>query len=209
MITEGVGMKPPAQIQVKMTANDLYVLRQEAIKRSAYRGYKAREDAWGRGIKSTVVHPGIGELTREVRPIFAGCLGEYAVQSYVEARFPGRCPMDLRMHRCGDYGIDLQCFGVRMQVKTRQRSEHRNLVRRTNRRGSSMKIASHVFCFCEWTGMAQVYILGWCWRDAVLAKPLVPSVGEWLNAEIPDAELLPMSRLRDELEAWQEARKWH
>lgn len=59
----------------------------------------------------------------------------------------------------------------------------------------------------EWNLQSHVYILGWCWADFVKTKPLVASVGTWKNADVLDDELLPMSRLSDEIEAWKEARR--
>ena len=208
MLTEGIGIKPPQHVRVFMTLNELVVMQQEAIKRADHRAYRSRRDQWGAGIKTGINLPHIGDLSRDLRPIFAGCLGEYAVKSHLENRFHGRVEHDMRLLKYGDFGIDLSCFGLKMQVKTRQNEKPINLVRRTNNRGTVSTIPAHAFCFCEWQGSANVYLVGWCWSETVKSKPLVSSVGSWKNAEIPDSDLMPMCRLKDELEAWQEARQW-
>lgn len=208
MITEGIGQKAPQQVCVKMTLNEQIVVRDLAIQRAEHRGYKVRRDQWGQGLKSSMMIPSLGELPQDLRPIYVGSLGEYAVQRHLEARFPGRLPIDWRLTKYGDFGIDLQCFGLTMQIKTRQDTNPLNRFRRTNRRGLVSTIPSHVTCFCEWNLASNIYIIGWCWRETILAKPLVDGVGDWKNAELADCELLPMCRLKDELEAWQEARKW-
>lgn len=100
----------------------------------------------------------------------------------------------------------LKAFGLTMQVKTRQRNSRENLVR-VNASAS----ASRAFCFVEWLmePMSQVNLLGWCWTTNVVARTPTPSFnGRWNNYVVPDAELLPMNRLADELEAWKAAQSW-
>lgn len=209
MITEGIGQKSPQQIQISMTLHEQLVTFETAKQRAEHRGYRVRRDQWGQGLKSSLTIPGIGELSRDLRPIYSGSLGEYAVYRYLECRFPGKIEIDWRLTRYGDFGIDLQSFGLKMQVKTRQDTNPINRYRRTNKRGATLPIPSHVCCFCEWNLTSQVYLVGWCWRETIERKPLVNGVGDWKNAELHDTELLPMCRLRDELETWRAARQWH
>lgn len=202
MLVEGVGVVAPQKVSFVLTEAELFALFGCAKDRARHRDYGSRDDKWGRGIKGGLTVGGIGELSQQERPIFIGLLGEYATQQYIDRRFPtAKCVVDTSLLESGDFGVDLQAFGLKMQIKTRQGSSGANLVRRTNNRGKELPIKPHAFVFAEWNGGLTVYLVGWTWARAVREKDLVESVGEWKNASITDSELLPMSRLAHQLNA--------
>lgn len=209
MIVEGVGPKAPMQIQVRLTRNELIAVKDIAIERAAFRQYRGRCDTWGRGIKDEIEIAGVGTLPRDVRPIFAGTLGEYAVKSWLQSRVSGTVELDLSLKQTGDYGVDLQAYGLTMQVKTRQNMERVNLIRHTTERGYRLTWPWVAACFCEWTsGGSVVYLVGWQWKSAIEQMPLEIGVaGGWLNVEVRDESLLPFARLAHELDTWRYARQ--
>lgn len=207
MITEGIGKNAPQPVPVVMTNDELRCIYTIACQRAEHRAYKSRGDAWGQGIKSGMELPGVGTLDSATRPIYVGTCGEYAVQRYVDGRFPlgHGCKVDSSLTVQGDFGIDLTAYGCKMQVKTRQDSGGLTLFKRANGEGRRLSVPSHACVFCEWTAepLSTTYLLGWQWSSWIVDRPLVRSQrGDWFNAEIHDADLLPMSRLRDILDAW-------
>lgn len=205
MNTEGVGITAPRLVPVVLTMAELSCLYKSAYERAEHRGYKARADKWGQGIKGVIEINGIGILTKDVRPIFVGLLGEYGVQRYVQQRFRGQALVDLRLLKHGDFGIDLTAYGMKIQVKTRQSHVKHTLYKRANRNGYRFSIPSQTCVFCEWNGGSTVNLLGWQWSKEIESMPLVQSdYGDWWNAVVDDSQLLPMCRMRDELEAWRE-----
>lgn len=212
MITEGIGQVAPQQVPIRMTQNELFNVYHLSKERADFRQYKNRNNAWSQGCKGSMMIPGIGELTPDVRPIFVGTLGEYAAKRYLNSgRFNCRVELDTSLNQAGDYGVDLQSNGLKIQVKTRQSEQFSTLVKRTSY-GRLLSIPVHAFLFCEWTGGSVVSLLGWCPGDVVGKKPLVDSFNcQWHNAVIDDVDLKPIDRLKDEIEAWklawQEANK--
>lgn len=206
MLAEGIGIKPPQKLQVRVTEQELRMVLLESERRAEFRGYRAKSDQWSNGLKPDLTVAGLGPIPRDVRPIFVGYLGEYAVSRWLSARISGKVHVDTRLRKAGDFGIDLAKFGLTMQIKTRQSLEPVSLVKRTSRAGGVLSIPSHAHCFCEWTGGSTIYLCGWIWSKDIASMPLVQSpVGAWMNAEVHDTQLLPMSSLVAELEAWRSA----
>jgi hypothetical protein len=192
MQVEGIGKVPPAPVQVRTALNRLRWLRDEADKRNAYRGYTRRTDAWGRGFIRN--------------PALVGLMGEHCSCEYLTRRgFP--CFVDIVLRPYGDDGRDLEVCGLVLQVKTRRKGiARRSLVKRGDGRGRIVPLACDVFVFAQWDETAPddvPQLLGWIWaRDArsygVFERSPVSYADHW-NLRIPDALLLPMSRLVDEL----------
>lgn len=205
MITEGIGQHAPMKVRVPLgyqATRQCFLLAQE---RSQHRGYSGG-NAWQQGIKQSDREiPGYGVLQRAEVPIFVGIMGEYAAQQYLLSRIPGNVGFDTTLNDTGDFGVDLKAFGLTMQVKTRQRDSGENLVK-DNRYAK----AASACVFAEWTGepVASVFLLGWLWTAEVVNRDTVPGARDWNNFAVPDSELLPMSRLGDELEAWKARATW-
>ena len=202
MNAEGIGITSPSPVKFVMSEPDMQLLHTESLKRAEYRGYRARQGTWEQGLLGDSYVDGIGTLRKDVRPIFAGLLGEYATALLVNRRFPGAAKVDLRLRKGGDFGIDLQVFGLTLQVKTRQNSESHNLVKRINERGALLRIPARGCVFCEWTGGQIVSVLGWCWtKDIEWRETEQSSLGSWRNIVVRDCDLLPARRLIDDLSA--------
>lgn len=208
MLTEGIGIVAPQKVRITLTSAEQRVLFDAAKERASYRQYASRNDRWGRGISGTKRIAGLGELSQQERPIFAGLLGEYAAQRYINGRFSGRCSIDIELRESGDFGVDLQPFGMKIDVKTRESEFGPNRVRRTNNSGAMLRLAPHIFLFAQWVESSSVYLLGWQWTNYLADKPLVKSAGAWMNVVLDDIELRPMCSLRSELSAWEAARQW-
>jgi hypothetical protein len=201
MITEGIGQHAPAAVRVKLSGETILACYRLAQERATHRNYSGRSDAWGQGIKAARELPLLGMVSQDVLPILVGIVGEYAVKCELVNKLAG-----VTLNATGDFGVDLKAFGLTMQVKTRQRDSGENLVR-----VNAAATAARAFCFVEWLmePMSQVNLLGWCWTTNVVARTPTPSFnGKWKNYVVPDAELLPMNRLADELEAWKAAQSW-
>lgn len=206
MIVEGVGSKAPQQIQVKLSRHEMLTVLDVAKQRAEFRQYKARADLWGQGIKDGIEVDGLGIIERDVRPIFCGTLGEYAIQRWLTSRLAGCVELDTELRQHGDYGVDLKAYGLSMQVKTRQNNERVSLIRHTTENGRRIPCPWYAACFCEWTGGSVIYLVGWQWRSFI--EKIVPTYGRaggWMNVEVLDEQTLPMQRLASELETWRYA----
>lgn len=194
MIEEGRGKVAPRRVSVPLSRADLLVCADIAKARAQYRQYSSG-GAWQRGLLDATAIEGVGMLTREQMSVFVGSVGEYAVSASL-AKTIGECGIDCELRKQGDFGVDLKPFGMSIQIKTRRRQKDHSLVRvGTNR--------AIVACFAEWTGGDVVDVLGWEWTPAIeQMQREVSAFGEWVNIVVYDADLLPMSRLRSELETW-------
>lgn len=205
MNAEGIGIKAPSPHKVILTDHDMRCIVHEAKKRAAAK-YANATDRWSCGQKPPIHIRNVGKITSTERPIVAGLLGEHVVSRLIKKRHgSGVAALDLAIRRYGDGGIDLQAFGERIQVKTRQSPKHGNLVRRVCHSGFVVPINASYFVFCEWSGSMSVSILGCISAALVLELPLVPGVsGHWQNAVVDDRLLEPFGRLLDNIAARKE-----
>jgi hypothetical protein len=197
MWTEGVGRKPPAPVVVRLESSDVRILVENARERARLRKY-AGNDPWKRGIIQKPLDV-FGEIVApDVRPIVVGDFGEWAAAKYLGGT------IDLVLRKSGDGGTDLVIHGFPMQIKLTQRRDGLNLVRVSDHRGRKVEFTARVHVFCDWDESQpdRVRLRGWMWTDDL--RPLRVSTsrfGKWRNVS-PDADLLlPMARLKDELEA--------
>lgn len=198
MWIEGEGKRPPVPVRIRMSGGDMRVLLLEAQKRARHRGYESKATTWENGICDSIEIDGVGRLTKAVRPIFAGLIGECGVSRAVGGS------IDFLLLDGGDDGRDLVIHGLGIQVKLCQKSCGANLVRCRNERGYSKPITARVHVFCEWdkSDVRTVGVRGWVWSKDMVALPEVKSaVGSWWNFDVPNEMLLPVSQLKDELEA--------
>src|SRR4051812_40390753 len=107
MITEGLGMMPPAPKKVPLSEGDLRVAYLESIKRAEHRGYSAMPTKWQKGLLDESLEiSGVGRVLRGVRPIFAGTIAEIAVGRIIGS------PVDFSLRAKGDDGIDFVKHGL-------------------------------------------------------------------------------------------------
>lgn len=201
MIVEGVGKQKPSSSLVVLSRDDLRILKVHAEDQARHRGYQDRSDMWGNGIASAIVDPVVGELSRAVRPIYCGLLGEAALGRLIERRTGVAARSDLTLHG-GDKGVDLTAAGLTIQVKTRQTFVERSLVR-VGYIGNArvLKSPCRVYAFCHWAGGHRVYVLGWIWQVDMYGMSVVDGAGNWENVLVKDEDLLPVSRLMSEIKA--------
>lgn len=167
MILEGVGRTAPAPKTLVLNDGELRQLHGEAKRRAAHRDYKNSGTTWGQGLLGDIVIPNVGSLTKDERPIFAGLLGEYALATVINAKFPGAAVVDLSLRALGDFGVDLRPFGLTIDAKTRQREGDLHFVRRGTEKGRWLELTAKAFAFCEWAGFKSVKVCGWCWRAVI------------------------------------------
>jgi hypothetical protein len=204
---EGIGQKPPAPHDIKLTSGDLHILIKEAITRCEYRGYGNQSDAWGRGHVDGVSIPGVGCVPRHAAPIAAGLVGEYATCWLIDKRCGTKCLPDFKLRLNGDGGTDLSPYGMRLDVKTRTSDYGTFLVRAFNDHGKKVNHNCAAFVFATWRQSVIVTIHGWITCDSAICCPVVDARrGEHTNHEIQPHDLLPMSRLFDEIES---RKLWH
>jgi hypothetical protein len=201
--TEGRGIVAPAPIVIKLRHDELLIIKERAVRQAMERDYRNRRDAWGTGLTGPRRPPNAQDLRDDQYPGYVGLVGEYALCSYINPRV-GKplVSLDLRPRRCGDYGIDVTANGLTIQIKTRQKQDQPNLVRATNWRGEFLPFTSkiHVFCLYFREEMDRPRLLGWIWTREIAGRPLVDARrGNHKNFEIPDQDLLPMTRLIQEI----------
>lgn len=202
MMVEGVGKRAPAIVRVVMPSGAMRLLLSEAKRRAEFRGYRKQNSAWKAGLLPPVVLPNIGSVSQDVRPIFAGILGEEACIASLSKHLGKDFPADTDLRPGGDGGVDFAYCGLTLQIKTTQSIVGGNLVRVRNWRGSLVPFAAHACVFCEWTGLAAVGIRGWCWWRDVKSLPQVKARrGNHMNIEIPSNELRPWRSLCMEYQA--------
>lgn len=205
MIVEGIGKKAPTPVGIQIMNHEMLAILEESKRQAEYREYR-KGGAWAQGIKGDLVLPGVGLLTRDVRPIFCGRLGEYGVVRYVNGRLDDEAvSLDFVLRKRGDGDIDLKAFGLTIQVKTREGERRDSLVRRIDERGRTLRLTAQAFVFCEWGGSDYVQLLGWSWmKDFAGQQPIPSPVGRWQNIAVEDADLSPMRSLVDNLSARRE-----
>lgn len=207
MLTEGKGHVAPASVSFKVSRSAFRLLLSEAEKRDSFRSYKKRNDAWGQGLKDSIEVPGVGMVSKSVRSILCGMLGEYAVSETINRRFGRKeCELDFTLQTQGDGGKDLTACGRSIQVKTRQRKSRESLVDRVRYKKNRKRIIaadSSLYIFCQWDPAKnpyQVEILGWVFRETLKTMPFKKSRrGDWFNTVVSDSVLEPFNRLIIEL----------
>ena len=198
MLTEGIGIKPPAPVAVVLTDGNMRLIAAEAKRQAEARNYNGRSDSWGKGFGISMVVGGVALQSSE-SPIFVGKIGEYATAHILTRRLGVRIEPSAEVLTGGDGGADLIVVGKVLQIKTR-RSVPVSLIRVRDDRGFSVFHKCDAFVFCSWDGVRTVRILGWLKSGDVLSKQEVNArCGDHKNVEVHDSELLPFSRLVDEL----------
>jgi hypothetical protein len=206
MMTEGVGDVAPRPVKIVLPDYALQALLVEAASRAEYRQYRKQKDEWSQGLQGDVVIHNVGALRRDVRPIFVGMIGEYAVCEFINSREPSaRVSVDLLQKVRGDFGVDVAAFGIQMQVKTRQTAEHGNLIRIIDEHGNRKSLNAKAFVFCQWSGDKVCELLGWAWtKDIRDLRPQDAVRGKHQNIVVADWRLICMDRLAEMLKAKKE-----
>lgn len=196
---EGKGSQPPGDVILKLTGPDMTLLLREANRRAEHRAYAQRNDQWGRGLMEATVIPNVGTISAAARPAFVGLCGEWAVQYLVNKRCGTNARLDLALLPGGDGGIDLEFFGLKTQVKTRGKDYGTFLVKHKTAAGRVVQHTADAFVFATFLGQS-VHMHGYVPRDIVLAADVsMARVGSHLNYELQPEDLLPMTRLFDEI----------
>lgn len=186
---EGIGGTIPTRSQVRLSRADIRFLRDAAQKRTRYRSYRHRADAWGRGFVPD--------------PVLVGLGGEHALCVYLN-----RCGYnlfaDLALRPDGDGGKDVVVLGLVAQVKTRTTNYGETLVRRVDDLKRVRALECDFIVSAQWDGRASdVSLLGWLWSASArecgrLKKSPRYNSTHW-NLVVDDTALLPMSDLKAEL----------
>lgn len=171
--------------------------------------YDASATGWKAGFLQDICIPGFAPLVKQQATTFVGKMGEAAVRGLARQNLGNAIPpLDLELKHAGDGGVDLNIFGLSMQVKTRVKQRSVNLIRVVDARGNDQPLHGDIHVFCEWldSGSMVVTVLGWMWTQSMLDYVIKPAWrGEHQNIEVPDADLQCLSRLWAELEARREA----
>lgn len=198
---EGIGKIAPAPHDIVLGVGDLRICVREARRRCDYRGYATRPDAWGRGHVDSIVVANVGTIPKEIAPTAAGTIGEYGIGMLIDKRCGTKCQPDFTLLPHGDGGTDLTPNGMRLDAKTRTRDYKTFLVKRVE------KYKCEAFVFATWNCGLCVSVAGWLPLANVLDMPVVDARrGDHTNYEIQPNELLPMSRLFDEIKS---RKLWH
>jgi len=194
MMREGVGRVAPSPVSVCLSGADMRACQEHAALRDTFRGYQRRADAWGRGLVKN--------------PILIGLVGEVALCAFLSSRGIPAAP-DILLRPKGDRGTDVSIGRLAMQVKTRRRGVSGiNLIRRGDQYGRIVPLSCDLYVFAQWDEQrARVapLLLGWIWSTRArnigsFGRSVIQQSGHW-NLKISDRDLLPMSRLVDELRA--------
>ncbi len=193
MLQEGKGAVVPSPVKVGISGGELRHLARVAESRDQSRAYSTRTDVWGRGLTSD--------------PTLKGLVGELATCKYLNRKLGTSLDVDETERPAGDGQCDVPVFGVRIQVKTRERPGCL-LVRRQAEDGRALEIKWHVCVCCTWDGRtdaaggATVELAGWVSRFALPTDGRFTEArrGEHMNLELPDEQLQPMNRLAQTLE---------
>lgn len=180
---EHFGHCAPSPVKVRITEGELGILKHLSSERESYRGYAGKASRWKQGLVGTT------------RAILSGMIGQYAAGRYLGIT------SDESPKPEGDGGIDLEKHGLTIQVKTRLKPRADSLVRRVTDRKRVCLIKAEVMLFCQLVDERTVLLLGWIRRtDArrLAAFKRSPVAAHW-NMVIADADLLPVSQLREEL----------
>jgi hypothetical protein len=183
MDCEQRGHCAPHPVTVCISESELRIEKHIARERAQYRGYAGKESRWKRGLVGTD------------RAILSGMIGQYAAGLYLGV------PSDESSKPDGDGGIDLEWKGLTIQVKTRLKPRANSLVRRVTDRKRVCPIKAEVMLFCQLIDDRTVLLLGWIRsRDGRRVASFKRSpVAEHWNMVIADADLLPVSQLKQEI----------
>jgi hypothetical protein len=186
MESEGKGKVPPRPIAMILSTQEILIIRNIAEERSDYHHYSGSRSTWKQGLTGDAI-----------TPIIMGRAGEYAVEKYLGVIG------DTSLKPNGDGGVDLVINGRTLQIKTRRRAKHANLIRRVTDRKKICKLEVEILVFCQNETEENVSILGWIFtRDARLVwkfkRSPLSNAKHW-NLVIDDAELLPIKSLKEEL----------
>lgn len=189
MLIEGRGLTiAPAPITEHISDADYEYAVRVASDRDKYRRYDERHDQWGRGLIKN--------------PILTGLSGEIGTSSFLNRRAGCRLSIDAELKQRGDGGVDLTTDGMGIQVKTRMPTSRTNLYRRIDSQKRILPLRSEFYVYCRLVSERTVQLLGWLTADATIktARCVRSPVGNWWNLEIEDNQLLPMSRLVEEIQ---------
>jgi hypothetical protein len=202
---EGRGIVAPKPIRVVIPRDAILIIKDRAAQQAMERDYRSRRDSWGHGLTGPGRPPNAADLRDDAFPNFVGGMCEYGVTELINRQFRRTViAMDLRSRVRGDGGIDMKSFGLTVQVKSRQKPENPNLIRRYFRNGWVVPLGAdvHIFCLYRRDDQDAVSVLGWAWTRKLELQgyEIVPARrGEHVNIEVPDVDLEPMSRLIKEL----------
>jgi hypothetical protein len=205
MIIEGKGLIAPARLKIDLFSHDLVACAMAARERAKFRRYATGHTKWQRGlVDSLSVIPGLGPLTSSEVPTFIGCVGEWAIIVALGLHKIG-AGIDDALRAAGDHGVDVKADRVRIQVKTRSKIGHESTLVRVPNRDDAVD----VLALCQFVpGDTAAFVLGWERFAKTMRRPKVDaSCRQWMNWIVPDCDLLPMSRLLDEIRAIKEQRR--
>lgn len=194
VMTEGKGPTAPKPFVLLLSDHDIRVLFDVAQKQG--KKHEHRQDDWGKGLlQKKFVYPNIGVVIEPPHSAtFQGKCGEYGLACYVERHCGIQVPIDVEVKEDGDGDVDLVIEGISFQVKARSKGSA-NLVKA---KAAKAKIDAYVFC--EFDGFKKVSVLGWLKTAQVYAHDLVNARrGVHSNFEVLDQELLPLTRLVEEI----------
>lgn len=197
---EGSGKVQPAPHDIVLGVGDIRLCVREAKRRCEYRDYANRSDAWGRGHVDAIVVANVGTIPKEVAATAAGTIGEYGIGLLIDKRCGTKCQPDFTLRPQGDGGVDLRPNGMGIDAKTRTKDYKTFLVKAKEHR-------CEAFVFATWNRGVILSVAGWLPLADVLDKPIVAALrGDHTNYEIQPHDLLPMSRLFDEIKS---RKLWH
>lgn len=204
MIVEGKSYPvPPARVAVELPQS--VAVATVIYGRGCPEKYGADNRVWQRGLVNETIQVGPHLLQPFERSWFIGTMGELAVAEVINRRLR-RCvaTVDLTKRAAGDFGVDIELFGRRIQIKTRQSARQVVCVK-------AGRFKSDTFVLCEWSPLTSVEILGWLPTRDVESMQLVPTRicgGTWKNHEVPDSSLRPFGGLVDELRIQGDQQGW-
>lgn len=135
-------------------------------------------------------------------PTLCGYMGEHAFAKYASHCLQIPVQVDTTTKRSGDGGFDFIIFGRRIQVKTRGHPKD-CLLRRQDEHDKLLEITWHIFVSCTCSFDFRLVTLdGYIKAEdyTQLADFKKGRRGDWMNLELEDKHLYPMSRLITALE---------
>ncbi len=208
-MVEGKGLVKPHMEELILRRDEIQLLKTEAIRRAEYRRYAKRKDIWGSGLIRGAMLEYIGNIEPAALAILIGLVGEYSTCLFLNRRFRRTvCSTDLVLKPKGDGGIDLEVFGVRIEVKGRKRDYASNLVRFKTEHGQIILLNADVYVFSQWKLREVSQLLGWANIETVQNWETKPAhIGRHFNKEGEDIDLEPMCRLIDFLRVKEKLKK--
>ena len=183
MEVEGHGKRPPQSVLVEVTAAEVALCHEFAVRCSRLRGYSGN-GGWRGGLVGAMRMFGGASVAGAEAGIVVGKVGELALCKYFGVS------IDLALKDRGDGGKDLPLPAGSVQVKTSTKPYLTKLVR-------SPCEECDWFAFATWCGTTpQVIVDGYIHRSSVIRIPPTPARrGHWMNHEVPVSCLLPISSL--------------